>query len=617
MDRASDSRPTTVNSPRCLHPLTVNSCPACGFVMDRSDTQSATRCKPENVPFPGTRSLSNQGIPPIHKALSTFKFDTKVYHDFADSTLAAATEIRIGSGHITRAARTGGPKEKFPTMLHLLLTQAKLKGFSHIVHWYPHGRAFEIFDDAHEFARIVMPLYFHHQKDFSSFLRQIHNYGFRRLASRKNCFYHECFLRGRADLTTLMFPIESTGCNTGVKVRPVAAFDPDSVPKFDWMPPLPSDETPVVPMDISVLQSLMDHKSNALPIASGGSPLPTARRKRAGLKTTGLSEEATTNTQDSVVEDVDDSRVLKKQRREYMLNESFSPRDDASARLHAQMPQSSAGQVAAVLHPYNQIPAPARDLLDAMPLPMVGMDGRAIAPFGIPNPATTSLGAHVLLDQLGLASRPLAPNMDQPWGDILASNVQALPALPLVDQATLANLNDALAPLGYANACLAASHLLPRLDMTSSLLPSNHSLHHDFSIPTAASLQIAELIRLQNGLDEHRNLLQTLNLPTVNGGAALVGMRQSLELRNNAILQSLLPETGPVLPLGLAPHQSQRQQPFGTPRANPTPLVSTASGASATTRAVPLTLWQLTRLRLLSLRSQQTNRASLVTIRHV
>lgn len=61
-----------------------------------------------------------------------------------------------------------------------------------------------VIKDTEALARDIFPAYFKHT-NFLSFARQLNFYGFRKVKSRMYCVYHhECFLRNRADLLSLI-----------------------------------------------------------------------------------------------------------------------------------------------------------------------------------------------------------------------------------------------------------------------------------------------------------------------------------------------------------------------------------------------------------------------------
>jgi HSF-type DNA-binding len=130
----------------------------------------------------------------------------------------------------------------FPSTLHRMLEEMEAAGQSFIVGWLPHGRAFKVHDPKAFFER-VLPLYFKLQSSYTSFQRQLNNYGFQRLVGPhhdQNAYFHECFLRGRVHLCTLM-----TRCSASATGVVRCTFDPKTEPDFYAMPPLPSCMSPI------------------------------------------------------------------------------------------------------------------------------------------------------------------------------------------------------------------------------------------------------------------------------------------------------------------------------------------------------------------------------------
>lgn len=107
------------------------------------------------------------------------------YHDYSRTTL---DEIDID----INAKSKGGVHNPFPTVLHSMVSEAEANGFSTIISWQPHGRAFLIHRPK-EFVELVLPKYFKHSK-LSSFQRQLALYGFVRLTHDgpdRGAYYHE------------------------------------------------------------------------------------------------------------------------------------------------------------------------------------------------------------------------------------------------------------------------------------------------------------------------------------------------------------------------------------------------------------------------------------------
>ncbi|CAB9526851.1 Heat stress transcription factor [Seminavis robusta] len=130
----------------------------------------------------------------------------------------------------------GGVSSMFPTVLHHMLDEAERQGFSHIVSWQPHGRAFHV-HLPERFVAEVMPNYFRHTR-LSSFQRQLSLYGFTRLARKgpdRGAYYHECFLRGLVHLCT---NIQRTRVK-GTMVR--QSSSPETEPDFSVLPPVGVD----------------------------------------------------------------------------------------------------------------------------------------------------------------------------------------------------------------------------------------------------------------------------------------------------------------------------------------------------------------------------------------
>jgi hypothetical protein len=99
----------------------------------------------------------------------------------------------------------GGVAEPFPMKLYRMLQDVEEEGKSHIVSFYPHGRAFGI-HDINAFTDEILPKYFSKQSKLVSFVRQLNLYGFLRIHSGLDMggYYHELFLKGRPELFPFM-----------------------------------------------------------------------------------------------------------------------------------------------------------------------------------------------------------------------------------------------------------------------------------------------------------------------------------------------------------------------------------------------------------------------------
>jgi len=95
----------------------------------------------------------------------------------------------------------GRKQETFPTKLFKVLEYSDAGGYSSIISWLPHARAFKIYDH-HLFQEEVMKKFFF-QTRLQSFKHQLYMYGFQKVGcgnSDAQVYFHELFLRGRFDL---------------------------------------------------------------------------------------------------------------------------------------------------------------------------------------------------------------------------------------------------------------------------------------------------------------------------------------------------------------------------------------------------------------------------------
>lgn len=76
----------------------------------------------------------------------------------------------------------------FPIKLHRILCSKK---YEDIIRWLPHGRSWIVLDSK-AFEEEVIPHFFHHGR-YSSFMRQVNGWGFKRISSGPDTrsYYHE------------------------------------------------------------------------------------------------------------------------------------------------------------------------------------------------------------------------------------------------------------------------------------------------------------------------------------------------------------------------------------------------------------------------------------------
>lgn len=137
-------------------------------------------------------------------------------------------------------APTAVKEMSFSQKLHLILST---KEYMFCIGWMPHGRAFRVHIPK-RFEAKVSPKYFGHSR-YSSFLRQLNNFGFKHITQGpdRNCYYHECFLRGLPLLCKYM---------PKPKIARRLISDPENEPNFYRISetfPLPDQSTVHVPIE--------------------------------------------------------------------------------------------------------------------------------------------------------------------------------------------------------------------------------------------------------------------------------------------------------------------------------------------------------------------------------
>jgi HSF-type DNA-binding len=147
------------------------------------------------------------------------------YHDHAADPLLATTDATSNcetSPHSNHAHsrhtnnNKGGTAMAFPVKLYEMLQTVQDESLAHIVSWQTHGRCFVVHDPVT--FKQLLPNFFKLSK-IASFQRQLNLYGFQRLTVGidKGGYYHELFLRGRADLVARIQRVKVKG--TGVRAK--------------------------------------------------------------------------------------------------------------------------------------------------------------------------------------------------------------------------------------------------------------------------------------------------------------------------------------------------------------------------------------------------------------
>jgi len=132
----------------------------------------------------------------------------------------------------------GRCQETFPSKLFKILQNSDIGGYSSIISWLPHGRAFKI-HNCKLFEQKIMRKYFHMTK-IDSFKRQLYMYGFQKIGKRftdPGAYFNELFLSSRLDLCEHIVRCADPSSST----RPMILL----VPNFYKLPPLVQNPTTI------------------------------------------------------------------------------------------------------------------------------------------------------------------------------------------------------------------------------------------------------------------------------------------------------------------------------------------------------------------------------------
>jgi len=262
-------RPSRTPATAFLHP------PGPRFAVVPAPAATASRDPAAPTPAPHVPPHGDLPEAPGKARRKRSKHRQLVQHDYTDlSTLTGGAHLllpryRTGRGHVSL---------QFPDKVHLMLDEADQQGFTDVLAWQPHGRAF-IIHKPYEFVEQILQRYFKQSK-LTSFQRQLNIYGFRRITKGPDsgAYYHECFLRGMPGLSVKMtrVKIKGNGCR--------AAHNPSEEPNFYTMPLLPQG-TAGRPSSLLIPNPPMKGNPSTLPLLNSALQTDEAASIQTSLQT--------------------------------------------------------------------------------------------------------------------------------------------------------------------------------------------------------------------------------------------------------------------------------------------------------------------------------------------
>lgn len=185
--------------------------PATGYTAAESKLDAASEGQDLGhypVRQPATFPSERSGLSLVQAMASptrTLKLLGSTLRSKADPFFDVTTFPDPGAGDAVQPVSNRLQNKFFPDILHRMLDQVEQEGFSNIVCWLPHGRAFRV-HDRKRFCAEILPRFFVAQTKWTSFSRQLNMYGFLRTSVGVDAgsYYHELFIQRRPMLCRYM-----------------------------------------------------------------------------------------------------------------------------------------------------------------------------------------------------------------------------------------------------------------------------------------------------------------------------------------------------------------------------------------------------------------------------